>query len=238
MVGAMDRDPAEPSNPQGEPLRQQFASELDQLRLQVEVMAVRVDENLERMLGVLHRGDEGLARKAVEADDDIDAMDVSLTERCYDLLVREGPVAGDLRFIVSVLRVLSEFERIGDLTLRVVKLGPELEVMRSSTETFGILLDLADSAVAHYREAMRAWATESAELALSVSEAPPTVDLLEDRLLSELLRLRGPDAARIAVHSLMAGKALGRVADHATIIAVRLLYLLTGDADHLSKEVR
>ena len=114
------------------PLRLAFSAELDQLRLQVEVMAVRVDQNLERMRSVLHDGDLHAAEQAVNADDDIDAMSVSLTSRCYDLLAREQPVASDLRLIVSVLRVLGEFERVGDLALRVVKLAPERDLIAAN----------------------------------------------------------------------------------------------------------
>jgi phosphate transport system protein len=77
-----------------------FQNELDQLRLQVEVMAVRVAENLTRMELVLTSADADAAAAALAADDDIDAMQVSLTQRCYDLLVRESPMAGDLRFVV------------------------------------------------------------------------------------------------------------------------------------------
>ena len=80
-----------------EPLRHGFREELDQLRLQVELMGVRVDENLERMREVLRRGDQSLADAAFAADNEIDAMNVSLTERCYLLLGRESPVASDLR---------------------------------------------------------------------------------------------------------------------------------------------
>src|SRR3954469_9468480 len=100
-------------------------------------MAVRVDENLERMRSVLLHGDVALADAAVAADDAIDAMSVSLTERCYDLTAREQPVAGALRLVVSVLRVVGELERIGDLSLRVVKLAPHHDVLRSNPITFG-----------------------------------------------------------------------------------------------------
>ena len=96
------------------PMRTAFAAELEQVRLQVELMAVRVDQNLERMRDVLERGEVSVVELSFAADDEIDAMNVSLTERCYDLLRREAPVASDLRFVVSVLRVLSELERIGD----------------------------------------------------------------------------------------------------------------------------
>jgi len=222
----------------GQPLRLAFSAELDQLRLQVEVMAVRVDQNLERMRAVLQTGDLRAAEQAVNADDDIDAMSVSLTSRCYDLLAREQPVASDLRFIVSVLRVLGEFERIGDLALRVVKLAPEHHLLVAGPETYELLLALADTSIERYRTAMRAWATLSAEVARSLLHDVSDVGLQEERLMAQLLDLSGPLAARIAIRTLVAGKSLERIADHAGIIAARLLYLITGDSGHLVYEVR
>ena len=76
------------------PLRTVFHEELDQLRLQVELMGVRADQNLERMREILDHGeDENLVGGALAADDEIDAMHVSLLERCYQLLNREAPMA-------------------------------------------------------------------------------------------------------------------------------------------------
>ena len=220
------------------PLRPAFAGELEQLRLQVELLAVRVDENLERTRMVLEHGDLGLAELTVGADDAIDAMAVSLTERCYDVHAREQPVAGDLRLVVSVLRVVGELERIGDLALRVAKLAPHHEVLRSNPLTFGLLGDLADAAISRYRAALRAWSATSVDLALEVVEAPSLAGPLLDRLTAELVRQDGSGAAELAVHSLVAGKSLERIADHAEIIATRLLFLLTGDPGHLAHEVR
>lgn len=220
------------------PLRMGFSGELDQLRLQVEVMAVRVDQNLERMRTVLAVGDLHAADRAVNADDDIDAMSISLTSRCYDLLAREQPVASDLRLIVSVLRVLGEFERVGDLALRVVKLAPEHALLRASPVTYDLLLAMSDTALDRYRTAMRAWAGLDAPLAAALIHEPSIVGLQDERLMAELMNLDGPNAARIAVRTLVAGKSLERIADHAAIIAARLLYLVTGDSGHLSFEVR
>ena len=124
----------------GAPLRLQYGAELEQLALQAEMMGVVVGENLGLMREVLRTGDAGRAEVALATDDRIDAMNVSLTERCYELLRREAPVATDLRLIVSVLRVIAEFERNGDLALRVVKQAPEHDVLRSVPEAFAILL--------------------------------------------------------------------------------------------------
>lgn len=228
-----------PSEPDPRPLRTGFSAELDQLRLQVELMAVRVDQNLERMRTVLVTGDSAVAEVALAADDTIDAMSVSLTERCYDLLAREHPVAGDLRFVVSVLRVLGEFERVGDLALRVVKLRPYHEVITSNRSTYEILLAMADAAIDRYRLAMRAWSATNAHVAAElVEDAPSIVDHLDIRLTEELVALERSDAAEVAVRTLVAGRSLERIADHAGIIGARLLFLLTGDTEHLVSEVR
>lgn len=219
-------------------VRQAFADELDQLRLQVEVMAVRVDQNLERMREFLLTGDLELADRAVRADDDIDAMNLSLTERCHDLLARESPVASDLRFVVSVLRVLGELERVGDLALRVVKVGESWRVVHEQTATYDILVSMADTAVQQYRSALAAWSSQDLALADEVARSGAVLDLANGQLVRQLLALDGPDAVPAALHSLVIGKALDRIADHAAVIGNRLRYLLTGDPDHLAAELR
>jgi phosphate transport system protein len=220
------------------PVRTVFTAELEQLRLQVELMGVRVDQNLERMRDVLCKGDVGAVALALVADDEIDAMNVSLTERCYDLLRREAPVASDLRVVVSVLRVLSELERIGDLALRVIKLAPDHHWLTACEPTFDILTTMSDRAIERYREALSAWASMDLDRASDLATSSRPMDLYFDRLMAEVLRLDGSDAVRIAVTTCHAGRSLERIGDHAAIIGARLRYLLTGDPNHLVAEVR
>ncbi|HEX2577801.1 MAG TPA: phosphate signaling complex protein PhoU [Aquihabitans sp.] len=219
-------------------VRQGFAAELEQLRLQVELMAVRVDQNLERMRTFLLEGDAEVAAAALAADDDIDAMNLSLTERCYDLLARESPVATDLRFIVSVMRVLGELERIGDLSLRVAKVGVDWAVVHQYPTTYDILVSMGDTAVDLYRQALSAWSSQDLGQADALARSGRALDLANEQLARELLRLDGPTAVPAALHSLVIGKALDRIADHAAIIGSRLRYLLTGDPGHLAAEIR
>jgi len=226
------------NDPSTGPVRLAYSAELDQLRLQVEVMAIRVDENLERMREALANGNTAIVAVALAADDEIDAMNVSLTERCYDLLRREAPMASDLRFIVSVLRILGELERIGDLALRVVKLSNDHHLLAGSATSFEILRTMTDQAIERYRQSLRAWASMDLVLANAIVTAVHDMDAFFERLMVELFHLQGPDATRIAVSSFYAGRALERINDHAAIIAARLRYLLTGDPGHLNAEVR
>ena len=228
--------PADSADPS--PLRLTFGAELEQLRLQIEVMGVMVDQNLERMRQVLETGDPGMAEHALAADDDIDAMNVSLTERCYDVLARENPVASDLRLVVSVVRVLSELERVGDLCLRVVKAALDHDLLVKSPRAFDILAVMAAEATDLFRSALQAWGTTDLELAAQLASGSRSIDLAYAQLVETLVALRGPDAAAVAMRCLVAGQALERIADHAAILGSRLRYLITGDPGHLAAEVR
>jgi phosphate transport system protein len=219
-------------------LRAGFQGELEQLRLQVEVMAVRVGENLERMEVALRDGDVEQASAAIGAVDDIDAMLVSLTERCYDLLARESPVAGDLRFILSVLRVLEELERIGDLALRVVKQLSQHDVLARHPRILSRLVEMAVLARDLERTAVDAWSAQDLTIACSIVDRSKEMDQHYGTLVADLLALDGPDSASVAIVAVVMGRALGRIGDHTVIVGERLRYLLTADPAFLLSEVR
>ena len=215
------------------PLRSSFAADLEQLKLQVEMMALRVDEALQRSTEVLLTGDVDLARRVIAGDNEIDQMLVSLTERCYEVLVRQSPVASDLRLVVSVLRILGDLERTGDLCLRIVKLAPEQELLASEPETFEILTKMAGEASALFGCALRAWATQDLALAKSLEARDDAMDHHNAELMRVLLRFEGPNAVQTAIQTLLAGRAFERIADHSVMIGERVRYMLTGNSDSL-----
>ena len=221
----------------GGPHRQHYTAELEQLALQVEMMGVLVDQNLERMREVLLTGSEREALEAIATDDRIDAMNVSLMERCYELLRREAPVASDLRLIVSVLRVTPELERIGDLALRVVKTYPDHDLLQSVPRAFDVLQTMADHAIDRYRDALRAWSALDLEVANRAAAETPA-GLATSQLVEALLAYDGPDGVAVTLRTMVAGQALDRIADHAAVLGARVRYLITGDPDHLAAEVR
>jgi phosphate transport system protein len=220
------------------PLRTAFHDELDQLRLQVEVMGIRVDQNLERLRRALRDGDERLVGEALAADDEIDDMHLSLLERCYGLLNREAPVASDLRFVLSVVRILSEFERIGDLALRGIKLAPQADDLAATGAAWDLVLTLVDVAVEQYRTALRAWSAQDLSLATELATNRPSFASYHERMIVEMRHFEGPGAVPLAMAVYAAGHAADRIADHAAIIGARLRYLITGEAAHLAAEVR
>jgi phosphate transport system protein len=220
------------------PIRAAFAFELEQLRLQVEVMALRVDDALQRSTTVLLTGDCKLAESVISTDDEIDDMLVSLTGRCYELLGRQNPMASDLRLVVSVIRIVADLERTGDLCLRIVKLAPEHHLLNDNVETFGILREMAIEAQELFRTALKAWSTRDLRLAKSLEERDDAMDAHNTRLMEAIMAMEGQEAVPRAVATVLAGRALERIADHSVMIGERLRYMLTGNTESLSAEIR
>ncbi len=218
-------------------LRSVFSAELEQLRLQVELMALKVDQALAQSTLVLESGDLELADEVIAGDDAIDQMLVSLTERCYDLLCRQAPVASDLRLVVSVLRILGDLERTGDLCLRIVNLGPYQPLIASNRPTFDILISMAHDARRLFQKAHQAWSTQDLSLARSLESRDDAMDVYYKQLMEEVLALEGPEAVPLAIQTLAAGRALERIADHSVMIGERLYYMLTGEVDSIGKEI-
>ena len=200
-------------------------------------MSLKVDEAIQATNQVVRGGDVALARRIVDGDDEIDAMLVSLTERCYDLLVRQAPVAGDLRFIVSVLRILIDLERAGDLCLRVVKLVEHQPLIASYGRTFAILLTMGEEAEQLFRAATQAWSAQDLQLARTLEDRDDVMDADYAQLTAGVLEMDGPEAVNAAIQTVAVGRAFERMADHAVTIAERIRYMLTGDTGWLSKEV-
>jgi phosphate transport system protein len=221
-----------------QPLRQRFRDDLEQLRLQVEVMALRVADAISGAHCILETGDTALAARVVASDDDVDAMCVSLTEKCYDLIGRETPVASDLRLVVSVIRIIEELERVGDLALRVVKAVDDHAMLTAHPPIQRTLVAMAEVADESFAIALTAWSTRSFERTNELLARDELIDSHYSVLTRQLLALRGSDAPGVAIHAVLIGRALERISDHAVVIGERVGYLLTGDPRYLASEVR
>ena len=213
-----------------------FSDDLESLRLQVEVMAILVEEAVERARVVLNTGDQGVAAKIIEADDAIDEMQVSLTELCYQLLAREAPVASDLRLVVSVIRVLHELERIGDLAIRVANATVDRPLIGRHPHVMEVLLRLADNVCERFQAVREGWSTASIEPLSRLADTDPLAEFANP-LVNHLMGLEGDDAVRVALAAMAIGRSLDRIGDHTQIMACRLRYLVTGDPIHLADEV-
>jgi len=213
-----------------------FVEELEQLELQVDLMALRVGEAIDQAIEVLATGDHSVADALLFADDEIDTLHVSLTERCYELLVRHQPMASDLRLVVSVIRVLGALERIGNLCLRIAKLVDDQPLLQAHPAVFVVIEELAGNVRGRFRAVHAAWSSRD----LHELEALDDTDSFEafgGQLVERILELDGDDAVRVAMAAFVAGRSLDRMGDHSNVMASRLRYLVTGNTVYLAEEV-
>ena len=200
-------------------------------------MADKVAVAMDRSTALLIDGDLSAGDRVIAGDDDIDAMFVSLTERCYEILAKQAPVASDMRLVVSVLRILSDLERTGDLCLRIVKVAPFQRLLASHAPTFDILRAMSDEARSLFAAARQAWSRQDLRLAHSLERRDDAMDSYYAALMEDVMNLAGEHAVPLAVQSLSAGRALERIADHSVMIGERLHYMITGNLESLSKEI-
>lgn len=199
-------------------------------------MALRVGEAIDQAIGVLGTGDRAVAEALLLADDEIDLLHVSLTERCYALLVRHQPVASDLRLVVSVIRVLGALERIGNLCLRIAKLVDDQPLLRAHPAVFVVIEELADNVRVRFRTVHAAWSSSELNELDGLDRTDP-LEAFAVPLIERICELEGDDAVRVAMAAFVAGRSLDRMGDHADVMATRLRYLVTGDSAYLAEEV-
>lgn len=217
-----------------------FMRELDNLKKLSLTMAAMVEENLRLAVNSAIERDEPLARKVIEADHDIDRQEVAVEEECLKILALYQPVAHDLRFVVAMIKINHDLERIGDLAVNIGERAILLARRPPVTRDYHIQ-DLAETALRMVSRSLDALINQDAKLAreiwLSDDEA--------DQRNRDLLEAVEEDLARnpSELHSLLAltsiSRTLERIADHATNIAKDVIYMIEGDiVRHRSRFLR
>ena len=97
--------------------------EIDKLKTMISALGAHVEENVEKGVRAVHERDAALAEAVIESDPEIDTMEVNIEEECLKVLALHQPVAHDLRFIIAVLKVNNDLERIGDLAANIAEQG-------------------------------------------------------------------------------------------------------------------
>lgn len=211
--------------------RQQYTKEIEVLVQDLLRMGKHVEEAFLKATQSLKGQDVELARQILHEDDSIDAMEKDLEERCVKLIALQAPLAGDLRTIHTILKVVTDLERIGDQAINIA----ELTLRLSGEPLIKPLVDIpkmAEMAGSMLHRALKSFVDGDTGLAREVCLADDAVDELYSRLYDELIELSlgAGDRARAtqAINLLFAARFLERIADHATNIAERVIYMVEG----------
>jgi phosphate transport system protein len=215
-------------------MRDAFHRELESLDQAVVRMGALVEQSTQMATTALIECDRELAQRVRDGDDEIDALFMDVETRTLKLLAQQAPVAGDLRLIVVILRVINDLERTGDLAYNIAKLAqledfrqPELKTIR------GLIAEMGKTAANVMAAAIDAWAAKDEVLAAEIALKDDVLDDLHAQLIKRLVELKGEDSLASAIRLAMVGRYLERIGDHAVNLSERLRYSLTGDEEHL-----
>jgi phosphate transport system protein len=211
-------------------MRDLYHEELDSIGTTLIEMTGLVAAALNQATDALLNADLQLAEKVISADEQVDALRQGLDARAIDLLARQQPVAGDLRTIVTSLRMSSDLERMGDLARHIAKVArlryPESAVPADLHETITELGRLGVELAVKTGQIIEG---QDVDAARNLDEEDDAVDVLHRELFSSLLRKGAPYPVETAIDVTLIGRYYERFADHAVSVARRLVFLVTGE---------
>ena len=211
-------------------MRQTFHDELDHIGRSLVEMTALVTAAMSRATTALLDADLGLAERVISDDGRVDAVRDELEGKAFDLLARQQPVAGDLRIIVTSLRMVADLERMGDLALHIAKIArmryPSSAVPAELRETMQEMGRVAERIAGKAGDVI---AGKDIALAEELESDDDTMDALHRRLFSILLSDDWAHGMEPAIDITLIGRYYERFADHAVSVARRVIYLVTGE---------
>lgn len=207
-----------------------LAREITRLKQHILFLGGRVEESLRQAVRAVVDRDAELARSVIDTDVEIDRLEVELEEECLKILALHQPVAIDLRFIVAVLKINNDLERVGDLATNIA----EHALFLSEHPPIPFPFDfegMAERVQEMLRTSLDALVNHSSSKAQQVRLADDEVDRMHHATyaaVEELIR-RHPDHIQSAIHLMGLSRRLERVADQATNIAEDVIYLVEGE---------
>jgi phosphate transport system protein len=210
-------------------MKRQFDKELKILKEKLLRMASLAEESVILAVNSLKERREELAKKVFNAEENINLLDVEIDKLSLRLLALRQPMAVDLRFITSAMRIASELERIGDQSVNIAQRALKLLKLPLLKPLIDIprMASLAQNMV---NDSLSAFINRDEKLARDVCQRDDEVDDLNDQIFRELLTymMQDPSTISRAVDLILVGRHLERIADHATNISEDVIYYVKG----------
>ena len=210
-------------------MREAFHDQLDAIFTDLAEICGQVEVAVRRATEALLTGDAAVAEQVISADDAIDANRERIEDNAFALLSLQQPVAGDLRMIVSALRMVSELERMGDLSVHVAKIArlrvPNVAVPDEIRPTLERMAEVAEDMV---RRVHAIITDRDVDAAIELGRDDEIMDQLRRQSFAQLLGDDWAHGVEAAVDIALLGRYYERIADHAVSVANRVVFVVTG----------
>jgi len=218
-------------------ISRKFNQELEQVRSQVLKMGGIVEQQVSDGLTALLNADMDLAKVVADREHQVNLMEVEIDETCTEILARRQPAASDLRLMVSIIKTITDLERIGDEAEKLGVNALSISKSKGSERHFLELKNLGESVLKMLNRALNAYARMDVKEALEVIESDKNVNA-EFENVSRLLVIKMMEDPRMIKGALSiswCARALERIGDHAKNICEYIVYLVKGkDVRHIS----
>ena len=209
--------------------RHEFTKSLEALQQEILKMGSLVETNITRAIEALAKQNLEIMEEVLDTEQTIDQMELEIEETCMTLLATQQPMAKDLRIIGAALKIITDLERMADYAediAKVVKRIGEEEFIKPLID-IPRMAKLTQEMVYH---ALDAYVKEDEEQAYRLGKTDDEVDQLHKQVFRELLLLmmENPRTINQATQLLFVSRSLERIADHATNIGERVIYLVSG----------
>lgn len=211
-------------------MREAFHDQLDGIFRDLAEICGTVETSVRLATEALLHGDAGIAEQVISGDAEIDRAREHLEDSAFLLLTLQQPVASDLRIVVAALRMVSDLERMGDLSVHVAKIArlrvPNVAVPNPIRPTIERMAEVAEEMV---RKTSKVIADRDVEAALALADADEEMDNLRRISFAELLSSDWDHGVEAAVDIALLGRYYERIADHAVSVANRVVFVVTGE---------
>ncbi len=211
-------------------MREAFHEQLEDLFADLAAISREVENAVHYATNALLDGDATTAEQVISADSQIDMAAEKVENDAITMLSLQQPVAGDLRKLVAALRMVSELERMGDLSVHVAKIArlrvPDVAVPESERPTLAAMGRIAKEMVG---AVTRVIATRDVEEAKELEAMDDEMDRLRRQTFTEVLSGSWTHGVEPAVDIALLGRYYERIADHAVTVANRVVFIVTGE---------
>ncbi len=210
-------------------MQRHFDDELKALKEKILRMGAMVEEQITHAIQGLVDRNTDLARQVIANDPRVNAMDVEIDEDCLRLIALHQPMARDLRFLTTAMKISTELERMSDLAENVSERTLELNE-EPQLKPYIDIPRMAEHVQRMVKESLDSFVNQNSDLARKVCSDDDIIDRLNHQIFRELLSfmIEDPHSTTRAIRISFISKYLERIADHATNIAELVVYLVEG----------
>ena len=211
-------------------IRKHFSRELEKIKKQLLSLGAMVEERVRMALQAVDTNDGELAQKIIKTDYEIDEMEVEIEEECLKVLALHQPVAVDLRFLIAVIKINNDLERIGDQAVNIAE-RVEVTAKRGLQDFFYDYTAMGEKAQVMLKMSLDALVNMDYDQAFEVVRMDDSVDDIKSDAYDRIKQAMGkhPDKIGYLINLLLVSRHIERLADHATNIAEEVIYLVEGE---------